>query len=71
MWTAEPEFRLEPRCRCLSCWETTGLWTVGDYRDGGPICRSGPFVIGLESEAVALADYLNALEKNELDRSHP
>ena len=65
MWAAEPEYQLEPRCRCLSCWEATGLWMVDSPSS------DGHFVIGSESEARALADYLNALEKNELALPHP
>lgn len=29
----EPEYELEKRCRCLSCYERTGNWLVKDTKD--------------------------------------
>ena len=29
----EPEYAIEPGCRCFSCWETTGRWIVVDITD--------------------------------------
>jgi len=56
VWEAEEIFELARKCRCLSCWEPTGVWQV-DNR-----CADGPFTIGTRDEAEALAVYLNELE---------
>lgn len=29
----EPEYAIEPGCRCCSCWEPTGKWLVVDSKD--------------------------------------
>lgn len=32
-YEVEPEYRIEPGCRCCSCWEYTGKWLVCDKQD--------------------------------------
>lgn len=55
-WEAEPEYNIAPGCRCMSCWEPTGMWIV-DHPDVDP----APFVIGDKDEAELLAAFLNSL----------
>lgn len=32
-YEVEPEYTIEPGCRCCSCWEMTGKWLVVDDTD--------------------------------------
>lgn len=32
-YEVEPEYQIEPSCRCCSCWERTGKWLVCDKQD--------------------------------------
>lgn len=55
-WEAEPEYALDPRCKCLCCWEETGRWQI-DNED----VSKAPFVIGDKDEAELLAEFLNSI----------
>jgi hypothetical protein len=59
-WKAEEIYDLSPRCRCMSCWEPMGVWQVDNL-----LAAEGPFTVGTQAEAEALAQYLNELERAE------
>jgi hypothetical protein len=62
-WTAEPNYRLQDKCRCLSCWEPIeGSWDI-DPVDGPDCPDHGCFhnISVSEADAAAIVAAHNAV----------
>ena len=59
-YEVEPEYQIEPGCKCCSCWEYTGKWLVCDAQD-----EMEDLVFDTEEQAKEKAKQMNELnEKN-------